>query len=68
MSHCAADLLPWYSLQIHSDHVAKPSWSQMSGHVVRVTESPNHMCESSCTSVASSGIRSNTGLVCVSSE
>ena len=40
----------------------------MSGHCVSVTESPNHMCESSCTSVASSGIRSNTGFVCVSSE
>jgi hypothetical protein len=40
----------------------------MSGHVVSVTESPNHMCESSCTSVASSGTYGKFGFVCVSSE
>ena len=68
MNHCAADLLPWYSLQIHSDHVAKPSCSQMSGHVVSVTESPYHMCASSWATVASFGMRSKTGFVCVSSE
>jgi hypothetical protein len=40
----------------------------MSGHSVSVTESPNHMWESSCATVASSGIPSYTGFVCVSSE
>src|SRR6188474_1249811 len=63
-----ADLLPLYSLQIHSDQVAKPSWSQMSGHCVNVTESPYHMCDSSCARVASSGTPGYTGFVCVSSE
>ena len=43
-------------LQAHSDQVAKPSCSQMSGHWVSVTESPNDMCEISCASVVSSGI------------
>src|SRR5215468_7848964 len=68
LNRWCADLRPWCSLQIHSDQVANPSCSQMSGHSVSVTESPYHMCESSCASVASSGLRSNTGLVCVSSE
>ena len=43
------------SEQIHSDHVAKPSLSQMSGQSSSETESPNHMCAISCTTVDSSG-------------
>ena len=65
---CAAVLPPWRSVQIHSDQVAKPSCSQMSGHMRSVTASPYHMCESSWSSVSSSGEVSNTGLVWVSSE
>ena len=52
-----ADLRPWCSLQIHSDQVANPSCSQMSGHCRSVTESPYHMCDSSWARVASSGGR-----------
>src|ERR1700712_5095652 len=33
---------PCCSVQIHSDQVAKPSFSQMSGQLVKVTASPNH--------------------------
>ena len=47
--------------------MAKPSLSQMSGHVLGVTESPNHWWAISCASVSASGAPSNTGLVCVSS-
>src|SRR4029453_814403 len=63
-----ADLRPRCSLQIHSDQVANPSCSQMSGQRRSVTESPYHMCDSSWASVASSGGRSNTGLVWVSPD
>ena len=54
--------------QIHSDQVAKPSFSQMSGQTSSDTESPNHMCAISCTTVASVGTRQYIGRVCDSSE
>ena len=34
---------------------ANPSLSQMSGHTASVTASPNHWCETSCTTVEAPG-------------
>ena len=59
---------PVRSDQIHSDHVAKPSLSQMSGQSSSETASPNHMCAISWTTVASVGMCQYIGRVCDSSE
>ena len=59
---------PVRSDQIHSDQVAKPSLSQMSGQTSSVTESPHHMWAISWTTVASLGTRQYIGFVCDSSE
>ena len=46
---------PLLLVQIHSDQVAKPSLSHMSGHTASVTASPNHWCASSWTTVEALG-------------
>src|SRR3954470_2400658 len=53
-SRAAAAWPPWVSAHLHSKNVAAPSLSQMSLHDSTDTESPNHWCASSWTTVGTS--------------